>query len=96
MVDDFPISLEKAKEQRLELMEERKRLYAIYMWALRQNRLANDHHSVVEQTEHMEGNTFSVGPHYKYFDNMLNPSSSYANTEHFSTDLLSSISPTVF
>lgn len=28
MVDDFPISLEKAKEQRLELMEERKHLYA--------------------------------------------------------------------
>ena len=79
MVDDFPISLEKAKEQRLELMEERRNLYAIhppkepppprsvlFPVCLVKHR-ANGFCSVIEQTEHMEENTFSVSHRIHFY-----------------------------
>ena len=66
MVDEFPISLEKAKEQRLELMEERKNLYDPFLLHLDMSLIANYCHSVIDQTERMEDHTFNVSPPHIY------------------------------
>lgn len=72
MVDDFPISLEKAKEQRLELMEERKHLQ-VCRFPLHRVHIDNSNNSVADQNELFESHTFSVST-----DNICAPNPAFS------------------